>query len=220
MEVEGVCAPLLTELAMRCTKNVCVTPKVRHKEWLRGRSTTCATQLYDRKREGRRGTAGVATLGYGNRACLAACQTNAAAEALRLRPHECTAITWQLRRGILPCNTTNGLQKHQAVLRNQTPANNTCQTAEPSYTVVQNWLVQGNITIPANTKETTFLSTLAHGAGQMQEQPYNPPLWRPPTTHAPFTAKLPPRWWWSVFMKRNLRLTVVVVVTPRKVMDI
>ena len=127
----------------------------------------------------------------GNGVCLAASQTNAAAEALRHGPHECTAIMSEQRRGILPCNTTNGLQKQQTVLQNQTPAGNTCQTAERSFAVVQDGLVHGNIIIPANTEKPTFLSTLPHSVGRVHEQPCNPLLLRPPTTHAPFTTKLP-----------------------------
>ena len=66
--------------------------------------------------------------------------------------------------------------------------------------------MDGNLTISANTKKPTVLAMVPHSVGRMQQQPDN----QPQLTH-PLQ---------SAFMKRNLRLMLVVVVTPWNVMGI
>ena len=56
---------------------------------------------------------------------------------------------------------------------------------------MQDGLVDGNLTISNNSEKPTFLPTLPHSAGRMQQQPSNPLVLHPPTTHTPFTASLP-----------------------------
>ena len=54
-------------------------------------------------------------------------------------------------------------------LRDQGAANNTGQTTEGSFAVIQARFMHTNLIIPVNTKELAILATLPHSAGGMQE---------------------------------------------------
>ena len=70
----------------------------------------------------------------------------------------------------------------------------TCTATKGSFAVVQDGLLDSDVSIPINSKEPAHFANLVYSPGRMQEQPNDPFPLCPPTrlTH-PFAAKLPRR---------------------------